>query len=71
MKRMRPDVAFTMTLNLSQQEADALAILAIDKGLNKTQVIRQALRLYQLVTERKLEWRDPAQPKKAMDIVIL
>ncbi|MCB9858802.1 MAG: ribbon-helix-helix protein, CopG family [Phycisphaerales bacterium] len=42
----------TMTLNLSPQEMEALEELSRTKELSKTAVIRQALRLYQLVGER-------------------
>ena len=42
----------TMTLNLSGQEMMVLDRLADEKGLSKTAILRQALRLYQSVTER-------------------
>lgn len=42
----------TMTLNLSGQEMMVLDRLADGKGLSKTALLRQALRLYQSVTER-------------------
>ena len=42
----------TMTLNLNDAEMAALEQLAARKELSKTAVIRQALRLYQLVRER-------------------
>lgn len=42
----------TMTLNLSLAEMDAVAELAEKKELSKTSVIRQALRLYQLIEAR-------------------
>ena len=45
----------TMTLNLTDAEMDALEALANQKDLNKTAVIRQALRLYQLVDQRTRE----------------
>jgi predicted transcriptional regulator len=45
----------TMTLNLSDAEMDALELLAEKKDLNKTVVIRQALRLYQMVDQRMRE----------------
>jgi predicted transcriptional regulator len=45
----------TMTLNLSDTEMDALEQLAEKKDLNKTVVIRQALRLYQMVDQRLRE----------------
>ena len=42
----------TMTLNLTDAEMSALEELAARKDLNKTVVIRQALRLYQMVDQR-------------------
>jgi len=44
-----------MTLNLTDAEMDALETLAGQKDLNKTAIIRQALRLYQLVDQRMRE----------------
>jgi predicted transcriptional regulator len=45
----------TMTLNLTDAEMTALEELAAKKDLNKTVVIRQALRLYQMVDQRLRE----------------
>jgi hypothetical protein len=42
----------TMTLNLTEQEMTVLEELAIKKDLSKTAVLRQALKLYQLVDVR-------------------
>ena len=42
----------TMTLNLSDAEMAALEDLCAKKDLNKTAIMRQALRLYQLVEFR-------------------
>ena len=42
----------TMTLNLTSTEMAALEELAAKKDLTKTAVVRQALRLYQLVDAR-------------------
>ncbi len=42
----------TMTLNLAEQEMAVLEELAIKKDLSKTAVLRQALKLYQLVEAR-------------------
>lgn len=42
----------TMTLNLSEREMSVVEQLAGEADLSKTGVIRQALRLYQLVHER-------------------
>ena len=43
----------TMTLNLSDEEMAALDALAEKKDLTKTAVLRQALRLYEMVTVRR------------------
>lgn len=58
----------TMTLNLSDAEMRALEALCEQKDLSKTAVIRQALRLYQLVDARlasggKLFFEDAKQGK--------
>ncbi|WP_034885196.1 ribbon-helix-helix protein, CopG family [Ensifer aridi] len=42
----------TMTLNLTDAEMDALEALCEEKGLSKTALVRQALRLYQSVDAR-------------------
>ena len=42
----------TMTLNLTDQEMRALEELSTQKDLSKTAILRQALRLYQLVDMR-------------------
>jgi Ribbon-helix-helix protein, copG family len=42
----------TMTLNLTDREMNALDELCAKKGLNKTALLRQALRLYQAVDTR-------------------
>ena len=42
----------TMTLNLTDQEMQVLDELCAKKGLNKTALMRQALRLYQAVDVR-------------------
>jgi hypothetical protein len=44
----------TMTLNLTDAEMDALERLSTQKDLTKTAILRQALRLYQLVEARLL-----------------
>jgi NAD(P)H-hydrate repair Nnr-like enzyme with NAD(P)H-hydrate epimerase domain len=46
------DPAKTMTLNLSEREMAVLSQLAAEFDMSKTAVMRQALRLYQLVHER-------------------
>ena len=45
----------TMTLNLTDQEMDVLEDLAQKKDISKTAIIRQALRLYQLIDVRMSE----------------
>lgn len=42
----------TMTLNLTDQEMIVLEDLSTQKDLSKTAILRQALRLYQLVDVR-------------------
>ena len=42
----------TMTLNLTEREMQVLDDLCAKKGLNKTALLRQALRLYQAIDER-------------------
>ena len=42
----------TMTLNLTEKEMQVLDELCTRKGLNKTALLRQALRLYQTVDQR-------------------
>lgn len=42
----------TMTLNLTDREMQVLDDLCAKKGLNKTALLRQALRLYQMVDQR-------------------
>ena len=42
----------TMTLNLTEAEMDALEAICEEKGISKTALVRQALRLYKSVDER-------------------
>ncbi len=42
----------TLTLNLKPVEMEALENIAEEEGMSKTAVMRQALRLYQLVKAR-------------------
>ena len=42
----------TMTLNLTAREMEALETLSSEKGMSKTAVMRQALRVYQLIDHR-------------------
>lgn len=65
----------TMTLNMSSEEMAILDRLAEEKGLSKTALVRQALRLYQSVTERldrgeKLFVEHPEKEEKAELMVL-
>ena len=65
----------TMTLNLADAEMRVLEELAHNKDLTKTSVIRQALRLYQVVSVRlgqgeKLYFEDEAEKKKSEVMVL-
>lgn len=65
----------TMTLNLTDEEMKALEELADRKDLSKTAVVRQAIRLYQLVDVRmaageKLFFEDEVEKKKAELMVL-
>jgi hypothetical protein len=65
----------TMTLNLSGHEMAVLERLADDRGMSKTALLRQALRLYQSVTERiekgeKVFVEHPSTREKA-ELVVL
>lgn len=65
----------TMTLNLADEEMNVLEDLARRKDLSKTGVIRQALRLYQMVDLRlrdgeKLVFEDEKKNKKS-EVVVL
>lgn len=65
----------TMTLNLTEQEMLALEALSTQKDLTKTAVLRQALRLYQLVDARlaqggKLFFEDTDKKEKAELMVL-
>lgn len=65
----------TMTLNLNEEEMVELERLASEKGLSKTSLVRQALRLYQSVTERlergdKLFVEDAEKSEKAELMVL-
>lgn len=42
----------TMTLNLTPAEMDVIEKLCDEKGLSKTALVRQSLRLYKSVDER-------------------
>jgi predicted transcriptional regulator len=64
-----------MTLQLSDREMIVLQELATARGLSKTALLRQALRLYQSITERlrsgeKLFLEHPDTKEKA-ELVVL
>ena len=42
----------TMTLNMTEAEMQVLAVLSEKKDLSKTALLRQALRLYQVIEAR-------------------
>lgn len=65
----------TMTFNLSDAEMDVLEKLSVEKQTNKTAILRQALRLYQLVEKRigsgeKLYFED-GLTKEKKELVVL
>lgn len=60
----------TMTLNLTEAEMAALEALCEKKQMSKTQLVRQAIRLYQKVDERiedggKLFFENEASKEKS------
>ncbi len=63
-----------MTLNLTEREMKVLEELAIEKGLNKTSVLKQALALYQLI-HKKIELGEKIftedENKEKSEIVLL
>ena len=64
-----------MTLQLSDREMTVLEQLATERGLSKTALLRQALKLYQSVTQRitsgeKLFLEHPDTKEKA-ELVVL
>ena len=69
------DAKKTMTLNLTDAEMRVLDDLAKRKDLTKTAVVRQAIRLYQMVDARlaagdKLFFEDEKAQKKAELMVL-
>lgn len=69
------DAKKTMTLNLTESEMRVLDDLAKKKDLTKTAVLRQALRLYQMIELRiaageKLVFEDEKAQKKAELMVL-
>lgn len=64
----------TMTLNLTDQEMVVLEELSAQKDLSKTALLRQALRLYQMVDVRisrgeKLFFEDPDKQKAELMVL--
>ncbi|QVL32477.1 ribbon-helix-helix protein, CopG family [Telmatocola sphagniphila] len=69
------DAKKTMTLNLTEAEMRVLDDLAKKKELTKTAVIRQAIRLYQMIEVRmaageKVFFEDEKAQKKAELMVL-
>jgi hypothetical protein len=69
------DARKTMTLNLTEAEMCVLESLAKKKDLTKTAVVRQAIRLYQMIEARlssgeKLIFEDEKSQKKAELMVL-
>jgi predicted transcriptional regulator len=69
------DAKKTMTLNLTEAEMRAVDDLAKKKDLSKTAVIRQAIRLYQMIEVRmaageKLVFEDEKAQTKAELMVL-
>jgi hypothetical protein len=65
----------TMTLNLTDREMQVLDELFAKKGLNKTALMRQALRLYQAVDTRleqgdKLVFENDEKKEKSHLVVL-
>ncbi|HEB55824.1 MAG TPA: ribbon-helix-helix protein, CopG family [Gammaproteobacteria bacterium] len=65
----------TMTLNLSEAEMNVVEALCKKKGLSKTALLRQALRLYQSIDERlergeKLYLEEPSKKEKSELLVL-
>jgi hypothetical protein len=65
----------TMTLNLTEAEMNVLERLSAEKDMSKTAVLRQALRLYQVITARlrvgeKLYFEDEIAKEKK-ELVVL
>jgi hypothetical protein len=69
------DAKKTMTLNLTEAEMRVLEDLARKKELTKTAVLRQAIRLYQMIEAKlsageKLVFEDEKAQKKAELMVL-
>ncbi len=52
LKGARPMKKKTLTLNLTDEEMQALELLAKKKDVSKTAILRLALRLYQMIDTR-------------------
>ncbi len=66
----------TMTLNLTDEEMTALDRLSQQKGLSKTALLRQALRLYQSVHQRieageRMYFEDPKKSDVKSEVLVL
>ena len=61
----------TMTLNMDDRHMAALDALAAEQDMNKTQVMKQALRLYQLVHERAKDGQQLAFTKDGKVVPLL
>ena len=60
----------TMTLNMTEAEMQVLAVLSEKKDLSKTALLRQALRMYQVIEARlengdKLYFEDEKTKEKS------
>jgi hypothetical protein len=42
----------TLTLNITAEEFEALENMALENGMSKTAVLRQAIRIYQIISRR-------------------
>ena len=65
----------TMTLNLTDADMATLETLSAEKDVSKTAILRQALRLYQVISARlqlgeKLFFEDTAS-KERTELVVL
>lgn len=60
----------TLTLNLDERHMAALDALATEQDMSKTGVMRQALRLYQLVHERAKDGQQLAFTKDGRTVVV-
>jgi hypothetical protein len=61
----------TINLSMDDKHMAALEALAVENAINKTQVMRQALRLYQLVHERSKDGQQMAFVKDGKVVPIL